>query len=136
MTRQRVDYSKVDFAKVVQRVTEPRNGHWKGMDDIDHVETRPVDLKEFVHAGLRCEHVVDQSRTKIHLFTTKEYPGKWGVILTGRISRVAREVLGEGARTDWVPELESWYIELDRAVPDAALAGRRIIDALVSSPAS
>lgn len=127
-----MDMSKADMSKALRRLQEPRNGEWKGMDDLDHVETRPVELQGFVHQGLRCEYVVEGDRTKIHLFEAPGYAGKWGPLVTSRMTKAAA-IAGPDTKVDWVPELSSWYIDIPRAVPDGALATRRIVEAFVAS---
>lgn len=90
------------------------------------VETKAelVRLKELVSvsAGMRCEYLVDREkgRTQLHLFLTPNSPTP--VTVFPKMGDVLRDILarvfGQGIKTEWVPEVASWYVEVPRVMPD------------------
>lgn len=105
-------------------------------------------FKRIIYKGIKVESIVDVERTKIHLFLEAEPPNTkepfpWDPIIIDRFgqergrngrtvkvwSEAVKTVLPDAA-VDWVPEVKSWYIGVDRALTDALLVSRMIIDRL------
>tara|TARA_Y100000114_G_C11764016_1_gene332042 strand:- start:10861 stop:11184 length:324 start_codon:yes stop_codon:yes gene_type:complete len=75
------------------------------------IGVEPVVFKESSTSieGIRVEYHIDENRVQFHLWADPEFPNETGA----KLSKGLKQFPNENVIVDFVPEVDSWYVEVN-----------------------
>lgn len=90
--------------------------------DGDQIEMKvgAVQLTELVRGQLKCNYVVTDGKTKYQLFAVG---GRFAATFGDALKNAVGALFGGDVKVELIQELDSWYVEVPRAMADGGGSG-------------